>query len=52
VIIDILPGQPIKFSRMDEYIVTVKNVFDRVLLANVIPIMDMPPCLLTELQMS
>ena len=52
VITDILPGQPISLRRMDEYIVTAKNLFDRVLLLNEIPITDMPPCLLTELETS
>ena len=52
VITDILPGQPISLRRMDEYIVTAKNLFDRVLLLNEIPITDMPPCLLTEMETS
>ncbi len=45
VIKDILPGQPISLRRMDEYIVSAKNVFNRVLLSNDIPVTDMPPCL-------
>ena len=49
VIKDILPGTPISLRRLDEYIVSAKNVFDRVLLSNDIPITDIPPCLLTEL---
>ncbi len=46
---DILPGQPISLRRLVEYIVSAKNVFDRVLLSNDIPATDMPPCLLTKL---
>jgi hypothetical protein len=49
VIKDILPGQPISLRRLDEYIVSAKNVFNRVLLSNDIPVTDMPPCLLTKL---
>jgi PIF1 helicase. len=49
VIKDILPGTPISLRRLDEYIVSAKNVFDRVLLSNDIPVTDIPPCLLTEL---
>jgi hypothetical protein len=32
--------------------VSAKNIFDRVLLANDIPVTDMPPCLLTKLMVS
>ena len=46
---DILPGTPISLRRLDEYIVSAKNVFDRVLLSNDIPVTDIPPCLLTKL---
>jgi hypothetical protein len=49
VIKDILPGQPISLRRLDKYIVFAKNVFDRVLLSNDIPVTDMLPCLLTKL---
>ena len=49
VIKDILPGTPISLRRLDEYIVSARNVFDRVLLSNDIPVTDIPPCLLTEL---
>ncbi len=48
VIKDILPGQPISLRRLDEYIVSAKNVFNRVLLSNDILVTDMPPCLLTN----
>jgi len=49
VIKDILPGQHISFRCLDEYIVSAKNVFVRVLLSNDILVTDMPPCFLTEL---
>jgi hypothetical protein len=37
---DILPGTPISLRRLDEYIVSAKNVFDRVLLSNDIPVTE------------
>jgi hypothetical protein len=49
VIKDILRGQSISLRRLDECIVSAKNVFNRVLLSNDIPVTDTPPCLLTKL---
>jgi hypothetical protein len=49
VINDILPSQPVLMRHIDRYIVAAKNLFDSILFSNVIPVTELPPCLLTEL---
>ena len=41
--------QPVSLHRLDEYIVVAKHLFDSILLYDEIPIMELPPCILTEL---
>jgi hypothetical protein len=36
-------------QRIDGYLVAAKNLFDSVLFSNVIPVTELPPCLMTEL---
>jgi hypothetical protein len=49
VINDILPSQPVLMQRIDGYLVAAKSLFDSVLFSNIIPVTELPPCLLTEL---
>jgi hypothetical protein len=49
VINDILPGQPISMQHIDGYLVAAKNLFDSVLFSKIIPVTELPPCLLMEL---
>jgi hypothetical protein len=49
VINDILPSQPVSMQCINGYLVAAKNLFDSVLFSNVIPVTELPPCLLTKL---
>ncbi len=49
VINDNLPSQPVLMQRIDGYLVAARNLFDSVLFSNVIPVTELPLCLLMEL---
>jgi hypothetical protein len=49
VINDILPSQPVSMQHIDGYLVAAKNLVDSVLFSNVIPVTELPPCLLMVL---
>ena len=44
----IFPVQPVSLRRLENFTVTVKRLFDGILLHDEVPIMGLPPCILTK----